>query len=101
MAPFVFLPRSAPARIIPADLSRCPTRQARGRADWRRGAGRPWRAVRPRAVRLTGTAFDHLAHGGRWRRRVALDLHPEDAGDDGGLDAVSQLVEHLERFVLV
>src|SRR5258708_2777421 len=55
------------------------------------------------AVRVGGPALHPLPHERRRRRRrhFALDLHPEDPRDDGSLDPLAKLVEHLEGFVLV
>src|SRR5665213_2645657 len=103
MTSFVFLARAAPARIVAAYLARtlggdtssnqcCATRLRCSVASC---------ALRP--IRLGRPALDHLPHDrGWWRRRlIALDADPEDVGDDRALDAVPELVEHLEGLVLV
>src|SRR5579859_5480600 len=101
-----FLARAAPARVVAADLNV----RAGGGTRRRRRADRGAHALLRRAVgaaaRAVGVArpaLEHLAHqrGRGWWRRVALHLHPEDARDDRALDTVAELVEHLERFVLV
>src|ERR1700694_407991 len=103
MAPLVFLARPAPAGIVAADLSGrastgCPGADRRPRL-WRRTPV----AAGARAVGITRAALHDLAHKWRrrWRRCVALHLHPEDPGHDRRLDSFPELVEHLEGFVLV
>src|SRR5579864_4083661 len=107
VAALVFLARPAPARVVAPDLTL--SRRSRPRGH-RRADGERLALLRSRlapvsvgSVGLGGTALHHLSHEGsrRWRRRVALHLHAEDARHDRGLDPVPQLVEHLERFVLV
>src|SRR5437879_3778880 len=107
VAPLVFLTRSAPARIVAADFMlraagsvRAPGGDRRSHRSctallWRGPAAGPIGAVR-----LGGSAFRHLAHD-RSRRRGRSRRHPVDQRHDRALDALAQLVEHLERFVLV
>src|SRR5919204_952162 len=110
MAPFVFLTRPAPARIVAADLTRRTGRTygySCGRDAHRRGGATLLRfgpTARPvRAVELGRPALGDVPHQRRSGRRgsVALDLDAVDGGDDVGLDPVAQLVEHLESLVFV
>src|SRR5882672_10286236 len=100
MAALEFLAGPAPARVVAADLT-CRASRHRGVP---RGSGRArlsWSAVRARTIRLPWATFEDPAHR-RWSRWcIALDLDPEDPGHDRRLDSLTQLVEHLEGFVLV
>src|SRR6185312_11828206 len=105
VAALEFLARAAPARIVASDLSRR-RRCGRDRRAHRRHTTRGRTAVahggRPASsIGVARSALDHLPH--RWwrRRLVALHLDPEDLGHDRALDALAELVEHLERLVLV
>src|SRR5438876_6279707 len=107
VAALVLLARPAPTRIIAADFMLCASggvrcARADGCADRRcsslLGCGPPAGPIG--AVRLGRTAFRHLAHDRSWRRRRSR-RHPVDQRHDRALDALAQLVEHLERFVLV
>src|SRR5260370_2277565 len=108
VAPLVFLPRYAPARIIAPDFmlwisaagdcSDCsrPHTDRHITPALRRGAT----AGSVGAVGFGRPGLGDLANGRSLRRR----RHQGDAKDqvdDRTLDAVPQLVEHLERFVLV
>src|SRR5215467_13816413 len=91
MAALVLAARSAPAWVIAADLS-----AGRSRADGLDlvTAGP---AVRTVAVRAPGSD----RHPGLRRRLLAHELQVEHARDDVGLDRRGEVVEHLERRVLV
>src|SRR5437879_8040197 len=106
VAPLEFLARSAPARIVAPQLSRRGAARTRGCASRRHRSRLLRRTVASRAssaIGITGSTLEHLSDNRRRRsrRRVALDLDPEDPGHDRALDAVAQLVEHLQGFVLV
>src|SRR6266852_4949688 len=107
MAPLVFLARPAPAGIVAPQLSGTGfATGARGGAN-RRDASRLRCSVAARlaiAIELARSAFHDPAHHRlrRWRRRVARRrLDVKDHRHDRALDALTKLVEHLERFVLV
>src|SRR5260370_22539533 len=107
MVPLVFLARPARAGIVAPQLSGTGfATGARGGAN-RRDASRLRGSVAARlaiAIELARSAFHDPAHHGlwRWRRRVAWRrLDVKDHRHDRALDAITKLVEHLERFVLV
>src|ERR1700680_3891412 len=102
MAPLVFLTRTAPARVVATQLSgRCAPGTYRGCGALLLGS--TVLAGPGRAIRIARSAFQYLAHERRLRRRwrVALHRHAEDARHDRALDALTKLVEHLERLILV
>src|SRR5450759_5848078 len=106
MAPLVLLSRPAPTRVVAADLTLGARRGLRLAWDRRHRTsllGRAIPAGAVGAVGLGGAALQDLPHQ-RWRRRrrrIALDLHPEDPRHDRCLYPLAQLGEHLECFVLV
>src|SRR6266571_4488637 len=106
MTPLVLLPRSAPARIVAADLTGGGAGWNRRGLSERRGAALLRPGLTPGAVRsveLPRAALRHLADERRRRGggRVALHLDSVDGGHYAGLDPFAQLVEHLESLVLV
>src|SRR5260370_2397624 len=107
MAPLVFLARPAPAGVVAPQMRGSGfATGGRGGAD-RRDASRLWCSVAARlaiAIEVARSAFHDPAHHRlwRWRRRVARRrLDVKDHRHDRALDALTKLVEHLERFVLV
>src|SRR5256886_5610918 len=111
-APFVLLPSPARAGFVASFFVLRRGGRGRARRHSHRACAQGRRTAlllsrlatcAVRAIDLSRSAFCHLTHEG-WRRRrwrVALDLHAVDVGDDRGLDPIPELVEHLERFVLV
>src|SRR2546425_5714453 len=104
MTSLEFLAGSAPAWIVAADLRGGTRARGGARTDRRSAARLGRRAIAAGSpVRLARPTLQHLPNDRcrRWRRRVALHLNPEDAGDDRALDALAELVEHVESLVLV
>src|SRR5438105_15085106 len=109
MAPLVFLPRSAPARIVAPEFmlwiaaahstrTRCAGRDTDRHSTPALRRGAPPGPVG--AVRFARSGLGHRTNRGSLRRR----RHRRDTKDDvhdRALDSFPKLVEHLEGFVLV
>src|SRR6266851_9026193 len=108
VAPLVFLARSAPARIVAPDfmlwISAAGDRSDCCRPDAdRHTTPALWRGATAGSVGAIGFARPGLGDlaDGRSLRRRRHQGDAKDQVDDRALDAITQLVEHLERFVLV